>query len=200
MKVFIGGSRHLRRLDDARLLDALDRIMRHNHRVLVGDAAGVDEGVQRYFAANGYDNVAVYHMGNRPRRNHNPGAWEVRRVEDNRARKGFKYFALKDAAMSRDADCGLMLWDGNSKGTLNNVLNLLEDGKRASVYFSPDRSLTTISAAGQLNALLEQCNPEMADYFDKNINLTGRLRKLSAGQADMFSGRQDARAVHAVTG
>ena len=30
-----------------------------------------------------------------------------------------------------------MLWDGLSKGTLNNVLNLLDRGKKVVVYFNP---------------------------------------------------------------
>jgi len=191
MKVFIGGSRHLRRLDDAQLLDALNQMINKNHRVLVGDAAGVDEGVQRYFADKCYGNVVVYHMGDCPRQNHNPGDWEIRRVETNGARKDYKYFALKDREMSRDADRGLMLWDGKSKGTLNNVLSLLEGGKRATVYFSLDRSLTTVSAVEQLKALLGKCDSDAVDYFDKKIKLKKRIHMLSA-QADMFGGRRDA--------
>jgi len=197
--VFIGGSRHLRRLDDAQLLNALDKIMVKNHRVLVGDAVGVDESVQRYFAGKGYGNVVVRHMGDYPRKNHNPGDWEIRRVEDKGERKNFKYFALKDEEMSLRADYGLMLWDGKSKGTLNNVLNLLEEEKYASVYFSPDRSFTTVSTAGELNALLEEkCPPEAVDYFNKKIHLARRVRNL--GQANMFFGHKDARTVPAVYG
>jgi len=199
MKVFIGGSRHLRRLDDAQLLDELTQMMVNKHQVLVGDAVGVDEGVQRYFAGQGYGNVTVYHMGDYPRQNHNPGDWEIRRVADNGARRDYKYFARKDEKMSVDADCGFMLWDGESKGTLNNVLNLLEGGKRATVYFSPDRSLTTVSAVGQLDALLEKCNPEAVDYFDQKIKLKKRVRMLSS-QTDIFVDRQEAEAVHAVSG
>jgi len=197
--VFIGGSRHLRRLDDEQLLDELSKIMDENHQVLVGDAAGVDEGVQRYFAGKGYGNVVVYHMGERPRNNHNPDDWEIRRVEANGARRDYKYFARKDEKMSVDADCGFMLWDGESKGTLNNVLNLLEGEKCATVYFSPDQSLTTVSAVKQLDALLKKCAPERLDYFDKKIKLKKRIRMLS-GQTGMFVGQQDAEAVHAVPG
>lgn len=199
MKVFIGGSRHLRRFDNAQLLAALNEVINKNHQVLVGDAVGVDEGIQRFFAGEGYGNVVVYHMGDCPRQNHNPGDWEIRSVETNGARKDYKYFALKDREMSRDADYGLMLWDGKSKGTLNNVLNLLEGGKCATVYFSLDRSLSTISSAGQLDALLEKCDSDAVDYFDKKIKLKKRIQRLS-DQADVFGGRQDAGVVHAVPG
>jgi hypothetical protein len=39
--------------------------------------------------------------------------------------KDFAYYAAKDLAMAQDAKCGVMLWDGRSKGTLNNIQNLL---------------------------------------------------------------------------
>jgi hypothetical protein len=48
----------------------------------------------------------------------------------------FFYHTAKDLAMAESADCGFMLWDGLSKGTLNNILNLLERGKKSVVYFS----------------------------------------------------------------
>jgi hypothetical protein len=41
--------------------------------------------------------------------------------------------------MSDEADYGFMIWDGEGQGKVNNVLNLLERGKRVVVYLSPDR-------------------------------------------------------------
>lgn len=195
--VFIGGSRHLRYLDE-QVLGELKRTKDENHEVLVGDAAGADNLIQQYFAREErYDNVVVYHMGDRAR--HNLGDWNTKPVPASGARKNFKYFARKDEKMSMRADYGLMLWDGKSKGTLNNVLNLLEGGKRATVYFSPDQLLTTVSTVGQLEALLKKCNREMMDYFDKKIELKKRIRMLSQ-QTDLLASRQDAGAVHAVPG
>jgi hypothetical protein len=42
----------------------------------------------------------------------------------------------KGLAMARDAKYGLMLWDGKSKGTLNNILNLIAAEKRTLVYLA----------------------------------------------------------------
>jgi hypothetical protein len=40
--------------------------------------------------------------------------------------------------MAQDAQCGVMLWDGKSKGTLNNIQELLSAGKKTLVYFAPE--------------------------------------------------------------
>jgi hypothetical protein len=39
-----------------------------------------------------------------------------------RGARGFAYYATKDQVMVDDAEYGLMLWDGESKGTLNSVI------------------------------------------------------------------------------
>lgn len=48
--------------------------------------------------------------------------------------KGFEFYAQKDKAMAKDADFGLMVWDGKSKGTLNNMINLLLQEKSVLLY------------------------------------------------------------------
>jgi hypothetical protein len=39
--------------------------------------------------------------------------------------------------MAKDASCGFMLWDGVSKGTLTNVINLLHCDKKVVLFSSP---------------------------------------------------------------
>jgi hypothetical protein len=48
--------------------------------------------------------------------------------------------------MAREAKCGLMLWDGKSKGTLNNILNLIAAEKRTLVYFAPTRDFHVMAS------------------------------------------------------
>jgi hypothetical protein len=55
------------------------------------------------------------------------------------APKGFDYYSLKDRAMAETAEYGLMLWDGKSKGTVNNVVNMPRDHKPVVVYVAPTR-------------------------------------------------------------
>jgi hypothetical protein len=39
----------------------------------------------------------------------------------------------KDLHMAREADYGFMIWDGQSSGTLSNILELLEMGNKVLV-------------------------------------------------------------------
>jgi hypothetical protein len=50
---------------------------------------------------------------------------------------GFSFYAEKDKAMANHADYGFMIWNGESKGTLNNIINLAKQSKPVAVYFTP---------------------------------------------------------------
>ena len=77
--------------------------------------------------------------------------------------------------MSEEADCGIMLWDGKSKGTLNNILNLLEQGKQVAVYFLPKKVFYDLRSFEDLTLLLKQCSLASMRGFEKTINLLRRL-------------------------
>lgn len=148
--VFIGGSRRLSRLN-AVIRGRLDNIIERNHAVLVGDANGGDRAVQAYFAERGYRSVTVY-CTNAHCRN-NVGQWPVQSVAATNQR-GFDYYALKDAAMAADAECGFMIWDGKSKGTLFNIRRLLAIGKPVVVYLAADHACHTVRREDELAALV----------------------------------------------
>ena len=61
--------------------------------------------------------------------------------------------------MAANATHGLMLWDGESRGTLTNIKNLVRDRKPVVVYFSPSKTFLTIKTATDLDALLAQATP-----------------------------------------
>jgi hypothetical protein len=75
--------------------------------------------------------------------------WSVRSIAATNQR-GFDYYALKDAAMAGDAECGFMLWDGKSKGTLFNIRRLLAAGKPVLVYLATDHTCHTIRHEAEL--------------------------------------------------
>lgn len=52
--------------------------------------------------------------------------------------------------MAEEAQCGVMLWDGKSKGTLQNMLNLIAAGKRTLVYFAPTQSFYVVANRDEL--------------------------------------------------
>ena len=154
VRVFIAGSRALPRLNDA-LRQRLDRIISEEHAVLVGDASGADRAVQQYFAGKHYPNVTVYCTGGNCR--HNVGQWATAVVAPPAGvRGGFDFYAAKDREMALHASHGLMLWDGESRGTLTNIRNLVDSHKPVVVYLSPAKTFVTVKTSVELDDLLAQ--------------------------------------------
>lgn len=56
--------------------------------------------------------------------------------------------------MAADAECGFMLWDGKSKGTLFNIRRLLAAGKPVVVYLAADHACHTIRREAELAVLV----------------------------------------------
>jgi hypothetical protein len=152
--VFIGGSRRIARLNDI-IRSRLEDIVRQQFAVVVGDANGTDKAVQAYIASRDYHNVTVYGTGNRCR--NNVGGWPTKHVIADGVKKDFAYYAVKDKEMAKVASCGFMICDGRSRGTLNNIENLLHQDKPVSVYFSADKSWHTLKSLQELPALLDKC-------------------------------------------
>jgi hypothetical protein len=171
-KVFFGGSRKLGRLNPA-LRMRLRNLITQKHTVLVGDANGADKAVQSFFADEGYRNVVVYCMDGDCR--NNVGNWEIRSINSGGRKKDFAYYAMKDAQASMDADYGFMIWDGESKGTLNNVLNLMQQGKPALVYRSPSSEFIQVKSTDDVLALVASCSSDVVEYLNKKINLEKRV-------------------------
>lgn len=134
--VFVAGSRALSRLSP-QIRERLDNIIEGNLEVLIGDANGADKAVQRYLAKRHYEQVIVYCM--EVCRN-NIGGWPLRsHTAEPGAKRDRHYYGIKDAGMAQDATCGFMLWDGASKGTLTNAINLLNADKKVVLYISPKK-------------------------------------------------------------
>lgn len=126
MTVFIGGSKTIKKLNTNVLLK-LKEIIEKNHHIVVGDCPGVDTLVQQYLFDYGYENVTIYASGETVR--NNVGAWNVQHIPVEDGVSGFDFYRKKDIAMSDVADYGLMIWDGKSKGTYHNIMDLQERGK-----------------------------------------------------------------------
>jgi len=134
--VFVAGSRALSRLNP-QIRERLDNIVRRNLTVLIGDANGADKAVQHYLSDRQYRQVIVYCMDNC---RNNLGGWPIRpHTAEPGAKRDRHYYGIKDAAMANDATCGFMLWDGVSKGTLANTINLLNADKKVVLYISPKK-------------------------------------------------------------
>jgi len=175
-KVFIGGSRRLARLSP-QIKERATNIIAEGLQVLVGDANGADKAIQKFYADKDYRNVVVFHAGTDCR--NNLGRWPTRSVKVDRPQRDFLFYAAKDLAMSEEANYGLMIWDGESQGTVNNVLNLLERGKKVVVYLSPQKEFLTFKVPADADELLRRMAPEIAEALDEKI---GVRRRIAASQ------------------
>ena len=168
--VFIGGSRAVSRLN-RRITERLDNIMNRQFTALIGDANGADKAVQRYFASRGYRNVTVHCMD--VCRN-NVGDWPIsQHTAQPNARRDRLYYAIKDEAMASEATCGFMLWDGRSKGTLANVVNLLNCQKKVLLYVGPKKSFFTLANLDDLYHTLEAVGIRNVSQFLGPLGFSG---------------------------
>jgi hypothetical protein len=119
--------------------------------ILIGDAPGVDNAIQQYLADKHYENVWVFHMGDRYR--NNLGQWKTKAIAATSSQKGSEFYALKDVEMAKEADYGLLVWDGRSRGTRNNVHNLLKRGKPVVVFLTTNQLFYTLRNAEDFSTL-----------------------------------------------
>lgn len=155
MKVFVGGSRKIVHLDPE-VQNRLFNIIHSGGTFLVGDASGADKAIQKFLSDNQYENVIVYYVGEMFR--NNVGNWKTQNVKCATKKKDFNFFACKDAAMSKDAEYGFMLWDGISKGTINNAVNLLRENKKVLIFLSKSKEFVSLKGFDDLRALLRGIN------------------------------------------
>ena len=171
-QVFIGGSRRLSRLN-ADVKRRIDKIVDSGFNVVVGDANGADRAIQRYLADRHYPKVTVFCMTGHCR--NNVGHWTTRDVVAPADARGFAFYALKDRAMADRATHGFMLWDGESKGTLNNIITLVQQQKPAVVYFSPTRTFVTVRTTNDVLSLLSKCDRSSIQRFERELNIAHSL-------------------------
>ena len=160
--VFIAGSRALSKLNTT-VKARLDNIVKQNFTVLVGDANGADKAVQRYLASRAYQHVVVYCM--HECRN-NVGNWPTHaHATEPGIRRDRQYYGIKDLAMAKDASYGFMIWDGTSKGTLTNVVNLLKIHKKVLLYSAPKKDFFTVLTREDLDDALIASGIKDVDGF-----------------------------------
>lgn len=73
--------------------------------------------------------------------------------------------------MAKDASCGFMIWDGKSKGTLTNVINLVNADKKVLLYSAPKKQFFTMRTAGDLNDTLNASGIKNAAAFLASLGL-----------------------------
>lgn len=175
-KVFIAGSRQLSRLN-ADVKRRIDTMIEKGFTILVGDANGADKAVQRYLAEKGYRNVIVHCMAENCR--NNVANWPTREVPAPPGTRGFAYYAAKDEVMVDDAEYGLMLWDGESKGTLNSVLKMVHQHKPVVIYFAPKKTFQNLRSSDDVPGLLASCDRASVRRFERELRVGASVHRAS---------------------
>jgi hypothetical protein len=183
MKVFIGGSRRISKLNK-KVTQILDKLIKREFTIIIGDANGADKAVQSYLADKRYQNVVVFCMRNSCR--NNLGNWQIKNIDTDLKYNGFEFYALKDLAMVNETDYGFMLWDLKSKGTLNNIINLLKEKKTVVIYLSSEKTLSTLNELKDLQKILEKCDNGSILKFEKYFGISSSIFRSAQWSEDSF--------------
>ena len=140
--VFISGSSKTQSKDSGyyrplpkEIRNKIDGYIENGHKIIVGDAPGVDRQVQNYLNKKGYDNVEIYGPGKEVRYTANK-KWKTNPIDAPEFEPNSdEWRAKKDIAMSEAADIGLaIVLDEGAKATRNNVQRLRDANKEVEVY------------------------------------------------------------------
>jgi hypothetical protein len=102
----------------------------------------------------------------------NVGNWPTHvHATESGLRHDRQYYDIKDLAMAKDANCGFMIWDGTSKGTLTNVVSLLKIHKKVLLYSAPKKDFFTLRTREDLDQALTASGI-------KDVENRARLREL----------------------
>ena len=134
--VFISGSIALKGIPYT-VEQSIKELIDQGTEILVGDAKGVDTAIQNYCKRLGYSNVTVYSIYPVPRyrvpefkAKHILVNSELRTVRERQT--------VKDAAMTADCDYSLVIWDGKSRGSYQNIIRTIKSGKKVKVFLQPE--------------------------------------------------------------
>lgn len=128
MKIFISGSKSISKLPE--LAKAfIDQFIENGDEILIGDCYGVDAVVQKYLEAKEFNNTTIYCSGIIPRNNFVSAAKIHSCTEAAKGLTGSEFQYVKDIQMAADCDQALMIWDGISKGTAENLKRIKKMAK-----------------------------------------------------------------------
>ncbi|MCL6336531.1 hypothetical protein EXT66_21890 [Pectobacterium carotovorum subsp. carotovorum] len=177
--IFVAGSITIKELDPL-IIERLKKIVDKKYRVVVGDANGVDSSFQRALMALNYENTTVFSSSPKPR--NNLGAWPVYVVKTDFQRGTREFYTAKDLQMAEKADCGLMVWDCKSPGTLNNVVELLLRNKYSVVFVNKMRDFVKVKKPDDIDTLIKMMRAADLEKAEDKISLSGKLARLKNNQ------------------
>lgn len=147
IKVFICGSISIEEIP-SEAKKKIDNIIAQRYEILVGDAYGIDYKIQEYCKKEKYFKLTIYFVGDKPRniatnefteKQIKKDSNEIEYVpieEENSNKKPSEREKqwIKDKAMIDDCDYGLIIWNGESKGSYKNLLYMIDSKKEFYLY------------------------------------------------------------------
>jgi len=164
LKIFIAGPRAIKEIDE-NICIKLENICTKGYDILVGDADGIDSSIQKFLRINSYKKVTIFASKGIARNNY--GDWKVEGVEVANNVTGFDFYAQKDLEMAKRANIGFMIWNGKSKGTFHNMINVLNLQKEVFLYYIPNQKFYRLKTIQDLN-----------EFLNSNVKLDSKLAKL----------------------
>lgn len=137
MKVMLSGSRSINSLPPE-VSEKIIELCKSGVTFLLGDAPGADTLFQKLFLDFGYSKVFIYHVDSSPR--NNLGSWDSIRVDTTRKSKNWLYFGMKDIEMTKSCDKSLIIWDGESDGSVLNCFRALNQDKKVLLFNIDEKS------------------------------------------------------------
>lgn len=153
--IFISGSRSIKHLPSM-VTGAINGFIQKGYGFLVGDCYGADTAVQQHLQNKGYNDVSVFHIGREPR-NCLGTQWYPCEVMVNPMDSPRTQQTQKDIVMSEICDEGLVVWDGVSPGTLNNIERMISLDKQVIVFVKD--MMFTVQTTNELNRLKKHVKP-----------------------------------------
>jgi hypothetical protein len=115
--------------------DEIDKIVKANSKILIGDAPGADTRVQDYLNEVGYRNVRVFTTDKEAR--NNVGKWEVQKIDASQYEDEREARRQKDIAMTKASNKGLAISsedDRPDSATSLNVQRMKDQGSEMAVW------------------------------------------------------------------
>ncbi|QDL35838.1 hypothetical protein [Serratia liquefaciens] len=181
--IFVAGSINIKELDPL-IIERLKKIVDKKFRVVVGDANGVDSSIQRALIALNCETTTVFSSSKKPR--NNLGEWPVNVVKTEFRRGTREFYTAKDLQMAEKADCGLMVWDCKSPGTLNNVVELLLRNKYSVVFVNKIRNFIKVKTPDDIDTLIKMMNTTDLEKAEEKISLSGKMARLKNNQLTLI--------------
>ncbi|MFS3602616.1 hypothetical protein ACK6T9_05415 [Proteus vulgaris] len=181
--IFIAGSITIKKLDTL-VIERIKKIVDKKLNVIVGDANGVDSSVQKELLQMGCDTTIVYSSSSKPR--NNLGSWPVNIVKTNHPYGTRAFYTAKDIQMAEDADCGLMIWDSKSTGTLSNVIELLSRNKSSVVFINKVKEFLIIKSVDDFHLLINYMSELDLEKADGKIKFQKKIDELKNQQITLI--------------